>query len=793
MSLMNKLKSETDKSDTGASSAIGSILTTDTSKEQELLNQANKALKNTKYELFPDVFANEEQTKALDNLDTFVKAPRDKSEKYQSTFVLVGAAGTGKTTIVKKILELNPNKKVVGAAVSNAAKNVLNNSLRKGNVTTIASLVGYKENRATGKYELDPKFELAKSPIKKAEILIIDETSMISKEMIAAIYNLAPANCKIIFMGDNKQLPPIGEKDDSQTFNAASKPEYNAKLTQRMRQDEDSPIVGLSDIIGANIEKALNEIKRRVISRRVSDFNPITNKGLLFATVNEFYSELKKDLLADIQNTKIIGYTNALRETMNNTARELIWGEQGAKNEYNVGEILVANDLKYDKGIINGEYYKVTSVTPSPTSVNIEVLNVVNGQARISPMSFPGYRLAVEVISDGDNFGKTIYLNLPTKESKTAIDKYQKSYADNKQWGIFYRNRDVLFDVDYGYAITSHKAQGSTINNAYVMEDDIVDSQMSNKEVNQSLNVAVTRPRNKAVIYSQYNKPTSEEKLSAEEISRMESTGESFQPKEEFVTSEANVKALLRQKGIIDKYLNIIDLGKFRSEHLKLRNQIKEYFPNFNDKLFIESDNGKKAYPNKEAFKKLDKLQGINYQPAEEVTPLALPEYKIDTALQNKDGSKRFASTSRDGVITINPVTSTKEFFDYFEGKEGGITSQQKAKVLEQLSNQGWSLDRIKSVLKDSETINNFLVLHEQSHVENKDIDVYWSMGKDLLTEDKIKIEARATIDALNQIENAPKEVKQKAQQTQKDVVSSAIENQIDELIRKGIIKAKCD
>jgi hypothetical protein len=616
---------------------------------------------------------------------------------------------------------------------------------------------------------------------------------MISKEMMAAIYNLAPANCKIIFMGDNKQLPPIGEKDDSQTFNAATKPEYNAKLTQRMRQDEDSPIIGLSDIIGANIEKALNEIKRRVISRRVSDFNPITNKGLLFVTVNEFYSELKKDLLADIQNTKIIGYTNALRETMNNTARELIWGEQGAKNEYNIGEILVANDLKYDRGIINGEYYKVTSVTPSPTAVNIEVLNVVNGQARISPMSFPGYRLAVEVISDGDNFGKTIYLNLPTKESKTAIDKYQKSYADNKQWGIFYRNRDVLFDVDYGYAITSHKAQGSTINNAYVMEDDIVDSQMSNKEVNQSLNVAVTRPRNKAVIYSQYNKPTSEEKLSAEEISRMESTGESFQPKEEYVTSEANVKLLLRQKGIIDKYLNIKDLGKFRSEHLKLRNQIKEYFPNFNDKLFIESDNGTKAYPNKEAFKKLDKLQGINYQPAEEVTPLSLPEYKVDTALQNKDGSKRFASTSRDGIITINPVTSTKEFFDYFEGKEGGVTSQQKAKVLEELSNQGWSLDRIKSVLKDPETINNFLVLHEQSHVENKDIDVYWSMGKDLLTEDKIKIETRATIDALNQIKNAPKEVKQKAQQTQKDVVSSAIENQIDELIRKGIIKAKCD
>ena len=916
MSLMNKLKSETDKSDTGASSTIGSILTTDTSKEQELLNQANKALKNTKYELFPDVFANEEQTKALDNLDTFVKAPRDKSEKYQSTFVLVGAAGTGKTTIVKKILELNPNKKVVGAAVSNAAKNVLNNSLRKGNVTTIASLVGYKENRATGKYELDPKFELAKSPIKKAEILIIDETSMISKEMMAAIYNLAPANCKIIFMGDNKQLPPIGEKDDSQTFNAATKPEYNAKLTQRMRQDEDSPIIGLSDIIGANIEKALNEIKRRVISRRISDFNPITNKGLLFAGVNEFYSELKKDLLADIQNTKIIGYTNALRETMNNTARELIWGEQGAKNEYNIGEILVANDLKYDRGIINGEYYKVTSVTPSPTAVNIEVLNVVNGQARISPMSFPGYRLAVEVISDGDNFGKTIYLNLPTKESKTAIDRYQKSYADNKQWGIFYRNRDVLFDVDYGYAITSHKAQGSTINNAYVMEDDIVDSQMSNKEVNQSLNVAVTRPRNKAVIYSQYNKPTSEEKLSAEEISRMESTGESFQPREEPVSIQARTKALLVKKGVIDQYYNVKNIGQFRTEAFKLRDEMKSYFPDFNDKLFVENKTGTKVYPNEEAFKKLNQMFKVREAVA---SKREIQSNQQQARLQQMRDAKRAETPYTDEYLFSQSETSERKTIGgkaretYFKDSD----TKKSSEVVSAIANSNHPLNKLAKKLlpfiKENdvtislvdkpykfkittgeevtaagyyissenkiELLNSGnknlekLILHEVLHsisshqlrentATNDDFNKLYQYAKENLPQSyelenvseflvgiftdsrfmrelqkvpaiemkkynnfleevldhllsylgfkkgtslyeqafavatNILEESREFSKMANEYAQYGEQVIYSAKdskQTQKDVVSSAIENQIDELIRKGIIKAKCD
>ena len=129
-----------------------------------------------------------------------------------------------------------------------------------------------------------------------------------------------------------------------------------------------------------------------------------------------------------------------------------------------------------------------------------------------------------------------------------------------------------------------------------------------------------------------------------------------------------------------------------------------------------------------------------------------LPNYRVDTTLMNKDGSKRLAQSGRGGIV-LNPVKSIQEFYDYFTGKEGGLTSAQKAKVLENLSRNGYPLSRIQSILNSIDKINAFLVLHEQDHLDNNDIDVYWNSGRDLLTQDKIDIETRATITALKQLE----------------------------------------
>lgn len=136
---------------------------------------------------------------------------------------------------------------------------------------------------------------------------------------------------------------------------------------------------------------------------------------------------------------------------------------------------------------------------------------------------------------------------------------------------------------------------------------------------------------------------------------------------------------------------------------------------------------------------------------------IALPNHIIDKKLSNKNKSKRLASSNEDN-IRINPVENVQEFYDYFEGKVEGETSNQKKEVLNRLADKGYPLEKIKKILNDVQSINTFLLLYEHSHIVNKDIAVYWKNGKNLLTEDKIQIETRATINALDSIEDAKRE-----------------------------------
>ena len=162
------------------------------------------------------------------------------------------------------------------------------------------------------------------------------------------------------------------------------------------------------------------------------------------------------------------------------------------------------------------------------------------------------------------------------------------------------------------------------------------------------------------------------------------------------------------------------------------------------------------------------------------IRSLEMPKYSVNKNLKNSDGSKKFAQT--DGTkITINPLLkgdNKKIFFDYFMGNVPGESSAQKAKVLEQMAKQDWSIDRIANILNSNLAINAFLVLHEQDHIDNNDKEVYWAFeesqvaqfgGKlmdyrNLLTQDKIDIEIRATIAALEKVES--NEIRSRSQQT---------------------------
>lgn len=487
--LLDKLKSETDRKDLGLSSEVQPILTAPTSKEQDLLRKTENdpALKD--YELLPGVTANEKQTEAIDKLNNFVRTPRDSSEKYQSTFVLTGAAGTGKTTIVKKIIDSNPGKKVVGAALSNSAKKVLGKSLGM-EANTIASLIGIKL-QADGSFDVDKNFEAKDSELFDADIIIIDEASMLSKEMLKLIYRIAPKNAKIIFMGDKAQLPPFKEDQDSKSFELASKSEYSANLVERMRQGETSPIVGYSDILRNETEK--QNPRRTAIQRRTNNFDYTTNKGILFASKRQMNENMILDFKADPQNTKIITHSNKSRKQMNDIARLILWGKVGIENEYNIGEVLTANGTNPILKVTNGDFYVVKD--------SRKIQNAITINTGLGNKTYPGYELTLEV-RDSDFKNNIIIVKVLDSKSQQDVKAIQDSLYKSGNGAIAGKNKEKLVDIDYGYALTAYKAQGTTLNNVYVIEDDIVDSPMTNKQVNQALYVAMTRAKNKAVIYS---------------------------------------------------------------------------------------------------------------------------------------------------------------------------------------------------------------------------------------------------------------------------------------------------
>lgn len=138
------------------------------------------------------------------------------AELARSRFsVLVGSAGTGKTTLLS-VLCAHPN--VVGGhilllAPTGKARVRLESMARKAGTqnfkaATIAQFL-WRSNRydgVTGRYQLQPNFP-AESGYRT---LIVDEASMLTEEMLAALFEGLEGVHRLILVGDSGQLPPIG-------------------------------------------------------------------------------------------------------------------------------------------------------------------------------------------------------------------------------------------------------------------------------------------------------------------------------------------------------------------------------------------------------------------------------------------------------------------------------------------------------------------------------------------------------------------------------------------------------
>lgn len=405
----------------------------------------------------------DEQKEVVDLMTKYLDSPTDFEP-----FTLVGIGGAGKTTVVKYVIENRSN--VVGATVSHSAKFVLENSL-KGFATcfTIAQLLGLKQYiNEDGEITFAPATNINKIlPIENADILVIDECSMIDVNTFNFIMKLRPDNCKVIFMGDPYQLPPVeNTKQDSVTFKYEK-----AELLKPMRYT--GPIADLGQRIRTEIDNInanensgdkyfLNywQVTEEKNSCRTSRVNE-DGSGYIFLNdiddviniaVNNF-----KENVHDADALRLMAYKNSSISTINNVIRLQLYGngdEEAMQNvpQYMPGELVICEggynvyvpwQIHPVQVIYNNETFRIKGTLPVTGPSEIPSLSL---DLEPSPMIPHGSRI---ITLDWEN-GRYDYFDLHNQIKKEAKD-------DGRQWPRYYKFKEQWAWFEYAYAINAYR------------------------------------------------------------------------------------------------------------------------------------------------------------------------------------------------------------------------------------------------------------------------------------------------------------------------------------------------
>ena len=147
----------------------------------------------------------DDQRKAYNALIEFINSPYDINDYKRA---LVGAAGTGKTYLVKALIKnCGLSYSTIGlAAPTHKACRVLNESIQIPNVkvNTLQSDLGLRLNFDVEKFDIDnPPFDpKGRIKIGNYQLYIVDESSMINRGLAMFLEKTCKTNkCKIIYIG----------------------------------------------------------------------------------------------------------------------------------------------------------------------------------------------------------------------------------------------------------------------------------------------------------------------------------------------------------------------------------------------------------------------------------------------------------------------------------------------------------------------------------------------------------------------------------------------------------------
>ena len=310
--------------------------------------------------------------------------------------IITGGPGTGKTTIMKGITELYrqlnklsysdlQDRIALLAPTGRAAKRMSESTNLKS--STIHRFL--KWQKETNKFQVN---EYNKS---KVELVILDEASMIDTYLLASLLKGISANCKIIMVGDDHQLPSVGPGQILHDLISSEKLEV-VKLKELYRQGKDSNITSLA-----------YDIRAGSINREVF------NKAADLTFINCEASEVIPNII-EISNTyKDISYkkfqilapmykTIAGIDEINNKLQNIFNKKSPTKKELKIGEVTFREGDKViqltnmpDENVYNGDIGIIDEILTSPKK---EIYIDYDGNiVKYTPSNFQSFRLAYAI------------------------------------------------------------------------------------------------------------------------------------------------------------------------------------------------------------------------------------------------------------------------------------------------------------------------------------------------------------------------------------------------------------
>ena len=418
-------------------------------------------------------FTNDQKV-AYKELIDFIDRPFDKTDYKRA---LVGAAGTGKTYLVKAlILNSSISYSLIGlAAPTHKACRVLGESIKVNNIkaSTIQSDLGLRLNFDIEKFDpnnppFDPK---GKIKIGNYKLYIVDEASMINRGLCAFLEKTCISNkCKIIYIGDSSQLAPVGEK-----YSSAFKGVKTYTLKQIVRQGDDNPVSNLLEILRYDIAHKSYEFLK-YIQRFRSKFNDDYTKGYQVCSPQEFneivYNNFNDEALTvNVDYAKVIAYTNAAVSSWNKYIRNSIIADADKS-------IITKNDLIISYTTIVNQFNECI-IKNSEEYIIKDIVNYVDSKYQLR-----GFMIRFQAIHGGDITTPlfvldhsdiyTIQKYMQISEFMINAAKTTRSTLKAQKWREYFAFKESYLlltnilgsdgkikvgrDLDYGFSLTSHKS-----------------------------------------------------------------------------------------------------------------------------------------------------------------------------------------------------------------------------------------------------------------------------------------------------------------------------------------------